>query len=107
MIVCTSKVMVFSICLLFFKQKTAYEVRISDWSSDVCSSDLGQSGNIARLGQARGLALPGTMRDGHRWKQHPRLNRRQAEVVSPSTVARQDSPSARPPASPLKAANRG
>src|SRR3546814_3763270 len=29
------------ICLLFFvKQKTAYELRISDWSSDVCSSDL-------------------------------------------------------------------
>src|SRR3546814_2238704 len=27
----------------FFKQKTAYEVRISDWSSDVCSSDLGTS----------------------------------------------------------------
>src|SRR3546814_671320 len=26
----------------FFKQKTAYEVRISDWGSDVCSSDLGQ-----------------------------------------------------------------
>src|SRR3546814_14720855 len=26
----------------FFKQKTAYELRISDWSSDVCSSDLGQ-----------------------------------------------------------------
>src|SRR3546814_4886114 len=29
----------FSFC--FFKQKTAYEMRISDWSSDVCSSDLG------------------------------------------------------------------
>src|SRR3546814_2050681 len=31
------------VCLLFFfffKQKTAYEMRISDWSSDVCSSDL-------------------------------------------------------------------
>src|SRR3546814_1221762 len=28
----------------FFKQKTAYEVRISDWSSDVCSSDLLDSG---------------------------------------------------------------
>src|SRR3546814_4368450 len=29
-------------CLFFFfKQKTAYEIRISDWSSDVCSSDLG------------------------------------------------------------------
>src|SRR3546814_5790035 len=27
-------------CVLFFKQKTAYEMRISDWSSDVCSSDL-------------------------------------------------------------------
>src|SRR3546814_4760561 len=26
----------------FFKQKTAYEMRISDWSSDVCSSDLQQ-----------------------------------------------------------------
>src|SRR3546814_1750425 len=27
----------------FFKQKTAYEMRISDWSSDVCSSDLGET----------------------------------------------------------------
>src|SRR3546814_17646150 len=27
-------------CFFFFKQKTAYEMRISDWSSDVCSSDL-------------------------------------------------------------------
>src|SRR3546814_4918971 len=34
----------FLLCVLhicfFFKQKTAYEMRISDWSSDVCSSDL-------------------------------------------------------------------
>src|SRR3546814_3603989 len=29
-------------CFFFFKQKTAYELRISDWSSDVCSSDLQQ-----------------------------------------------------------------
>src|SRR3546814_5601939 len=28
------------IVVFFFKQKTAYEMRISDWSSDVCSSDL-------------------------------------------------------------------
>src|SRR3546814_8425756 len=28
------------LCCFFCKQKTAYEVRISDWSSDVCSSDL-------------------------------------------------------------------
>src|SRR3546814_8739421 len=30
----------FYFCVFFFKQKTAYEMRISDWSSDVCSSDL-------------------------------------------------------------------
>src|SRR3546814_7739269 len=29
--------------VFFFKQKTAYEMRISDWSSDVCSSDLDES----------------------------------------------------------------
>src|SRR3546814_12304485 len=29
------------VCFFFFKQKTEYEMRISDWSSDVCSSDLG------------------------------------------------------------------
>src|SRR3546814_4867914 len=32
-------------CVCFFKQKTAYELRISDWSSDVCSSDLGDDKN--------------------------------------------------------------
>src|SRR3546814_10289751 len=30
----------FNLLFFFFKQKTAYEMRISDWSSDVCSSDL-------------------------------------------------------------------
>src|SRR3546814_8173128 len=30
--------------IFFFKQKTAYEMRISDWSSDVCSSDLESPG---------------------------------------------------------------
>src|SRR3546814_10005578 len=33
-------VFVVFIVFFFFKQKTAYEMRISDWSSDVCSSDL-------------------------------------------------------------------
>src|SRR3546814_9726418 len=33
-------VLVFVCLFFFFKQKTAYEMRISDWSSDVCSSDL-------------------------------------------------------------------
>src|SRR3546814_6309164 len=37
--------------LFFFKQKTAYEVRISDWSSDVCSSDLSDIG-IGRIAHA-------------------------------------------------------
>src|SRR3546814_4208415 len=40
----TSDISLFNTCLyfcfFFFKQKTAYEMRISDWSSDVCSSDL-------------------------------------------------------------------
>src|SRR3546814_3064702 len=40
----------------FFKQKTAYEMRISDWSSDVCSSDLGFT---AVLGVVVVLAMPG------------------------------------------------
>src|SRR3546814_8980008 len=34
--------------LFFFKQKTAYEMRISDWSSDVCSSDLDHPRLVAR-----------------------------------------------------------
>src|SRR3546814_1195635 len=34
-------------CLFFFKQKTAYDMRISDWSSDVCSSDLCRSAHAA------------------------------------------------------------
>src|SRR3546814_9098177 len=53
----------------FFKQKTAYEMRISDWSSDVCSSDLiwgkrldiigmGRIGQaVARRAKAFGLSI--------------------------------------------------
>src|SRR3546814_3553561 len=33
-------ILMYSKFIFFFKQKTAYEMRISDWSSDVCSSDL-------------------------------------------------------------------
>src|SRR3546814_519524 len=45
----------------FFKQKTAYDMRISDWSSDVCSSDLGHAGHPRRAGrqQQRPLGRPG------------------------------------------------
>src|SRR3546814_7331684 len=43
------------ICVFVFKQKTAYEMRISDWSSDVCSSDL--EGDL----QVIGFHLPGEL----------------------------------------------
>src|SRR3546814_10755319 len=39
--ICTIVLRVIIVGFLF-KQKTAYEMRISDWSSDVCSSDLGE-----------------------------------------------------------------
>src|SRR3546814_2506797 len=42
---------------VFFKQKTAYEMRISDWSSDVCSSDLIKAGFQAMNDRQR-LAEP-------------------------------------------------
>src|SRR3546814_10426877 len=54
-------------CVLFFffKQKTAYEMRISDWSSDVCSSDLAeffdhggnQAVDLSRVGEVGGEAV--------------------------------------------------
>src|SRR3546814_11552113 len=47
--------------VFFFKQKTAYEMRISDWSSDVCSSDLGQD----QPGRLDGDVGPGADGDAH------------------------------------------
>src|SRR3546814_7359176 len=38
----------FTFSFFFFKQKTAYEMRISDWSSDVCSSDLRLFASVLR-----------------------------------------------------------
>src|SRR3546814_11981247 len=71
------------ILFFFFKQKTAYEMRISDWSSDVCSSDLPRTRHEARP-RAR------APRRAHRYRSPPRLpptsrrrgrhaNRRQAD----------------------------
>src|SRR3546814_15307394 len=62
----------FVICFVFFfKQKTAYEMRISDWSSDVCSSDLkAEAGGGAYFSHVDGhanelgyqaICVPGTM----------------------------------------------
>src|SRR3546814_10432081 len=51
---------------VFFKQKTSYEMRISDWSSDVCSSDLrrdrpasGKAGPASGWGSSRSVPLEG------------------------------------------------
>src|SRR3546814_4748427 len=49
--------MVFGFFFFFFKQKTAYEMRISDWSSDVCSSDLNALNAIAAIAVAREMGL--------------------------------------------------
>src|SRR3546814_1693032 len=47
--------------VLFFRKKTAYEMRISDWSSDVCSSDLiGLAIGVQSLLKAIGVDLPTT-----------------------------------------------
>src|SRR3546814_8616313 len=60
----------FSICVCFlFKQKTAYELRISDWSSDVCSSELDNPPpidpikNVVRIDQANTIYWNGTAVD--------------------------------------------
>src|SRR3546814_1388911 len=42
--------------VFFFKQKTAYEMRISDWNSDVCSSDLARAATGARTGASASAA---------------------------------------------------
>src|SRR3546814_4435715 len=48
-------------CFIFvFKQKTAYELRISDWSSDVCSSDLNASTSDMIFGVAETISLLST-----------------------------------------------
>src|SRR3546814_3077258 len=48
---CTRLVIIIQL-FFFFKQKTAYEMRISDWSSDVCSSDLAQRQIVVRVHSA-------------------------------------------------------
>src|SRR3546814_10075634 len=54
-VTCVGQSVVCLLCFFFFKQKTAYEMRISDWSSDVCSSDLLAFGRdpAGGIGQSR------------------------------------------------------
>src|SRR3546814_8776272 len=55
------------VLFVFFKQKTAYEMRISDWSSDVCSSDL-----LTLMGEMGASATPAIyyLDDEGRLQQH-------------------------------------
>src|SRR3546814_2784589 len=49
----------FGFSVFFAEQNSAYEMRISDWSSDVCSPDL----LVGGIGEAKGRAAPGRVRD--------------------------------------------
>src|SRR3546814_17410743 len=62
----------------FFKQKTAYEMRISDWSSDVCSSDL-RTRCFSLLASPEGIGPAGTRIVG-RWP------KRSAPIGRPGTI---------------------
>src|SRR3546814_15296200 len=57
----TDHVMLWCGIFFFFKQKTAYDMRISDWSSDVCSSDL--SDGYRRRHRLHRAGLPRRARD--------------------------------------------
>src|SRR3546814_16989227 len=55
------------VVFFFFKKKTAYDMRISDWSSDVCSSDLAGARTGAGAARRTGLAArPGQTQAGRR-----------------------------------------
>src|SRR3546814_20736821 len=53
-----------SLGFFFFKQKTAYEMRIGDWSSDVCSSDLSRRPAVSRHSARRSPDVPPAPRGG-------------------------------------------
>src|SRR3546814_3700509 len=64
----------------FFKQKTAYEMRISDWSSDVCSSDLSVAASSGKTGGGTRLRALRVVGAGLESASHRllRIHRRQA-----------------------------
>src|SRR3546814_1360895 len=66
----------------FFKQKTAYEMRISDWSSDVCSSDLGPPA-FTYAGDSMTMARVGISQDvPNAAKRHAQQARAQADIAA-------------------------
>src|SRR3546814_8932379 len=67
--------------MLFVKQKTAYEMRISDWSSDVCSSDL----HVRPAPKMPVRACAGMIGDNARYSERPQQNFR---VAGPQKLVR-------------------
>src|SRR3546814_14496234 len=53
------------VIIVFFKQKTAYEMRISDWSSDVCSSDLIADARVGADSEALAATIDHARADAH------------------------------------------
>src|SRR3546814_9270621 len=76
----------FVVLFFFFKQKTAYEMRISDWSSDVCSSDL-HGGGPRHLFGGRALAAAARCAGGG-GKQKDGAARRPRPIVAAAVAAR-------------------
>src|SRR3546814_7616382 len=84
------------LCLVvfFFKQKTAYEMRISEWSSDVCSSDLVHAGHLeapdragAEMAEIRGDYLFGKGAAQHRQVVRPPGDRSEERRVGKECVS--------------------
>src|SRR3546814_2889992 len=71
-------------CIFFFKQKTAYEMRISDWSSDVCSSDLVWRGDDIFFRIETPDGTPGSVFETRAWSRKQKSMR----VVSKERNAR-------------------
>src|SRR3546814_9236503 len=80
----------------FFKQKTAYEMRISDWSSDVCSSDLLLAAHrVGDHGVHRHDRIDGGERVGARGQRVGRIDRRIDLCIEAREQARRDLPARR------------
>src|SRR3546814_14716160 len=79
----------------FFKQKTAYEMRISDWSSDVCSSDLNALDSLLRQFNLGGQPVPVATAPAAR-SSHAKASAAAAPQARPAA--------ARPAASPARVA---
>src|SRR3546814_1957733 len=84
-------------CVLFFKRRTAYDMRIIDWSSDVCSSDLPDGGPLRfgkgfEVGDQRHATFPCIGR-GHEIRRSRRTrypSARDARAVAVDEVAALD-----------------